>query len=132
MKKYILIVLLLVFGSASYAQRLSLNEDELDLVVLSMNLDGPAMASLEMKQELNLTDAQFAQVQKLNAERFAQLENAEASNLNSYGAKNKKFRTINLQNDRGLETVLTEQQLKQYRELEGRFNMQFLSEHEAD
>ncbi|MFD1188620.1 hypothetical protein, partial [Pontibacter rugosus] len=131
-KKYILIVLLLVFGSASYAQRLSLNEDELDLVVLSMNLDGPAMASLEMKQELNLTDAQFAQVQKLNAERFAQLENAEASNLNSYGAKNKKFRTINLQNDRGLETVLTEQQLKQYRELEGRFNMQFLSEHEAD
>ena len=132
MKKYILLILLVVFGSASYAQRLSLNEDELDLAVLSMNLDGPAMASLEMKQELNLTDAQFAQVQKLNAERFAQLENAETSNLNSYGAKNKKFRTINLQNDRGLETVLTEQQLKQYRELEGRFNMQFLSEHEAD
>ncbi|OKL39569.1 hypothetical protein [Pontibacter flavimaris] len=130
MKKSLLVLVMMLIGSASYAQGLHPTDEGLDLVVLSMELDGAAMASMEMKQELSLTEEQFDQVAQLNNSRYQQLQQAESSFTNDSFSRSKEFRSIQLENDRNLKSVLTPRQLREYQRLEGRLNLQLLTENE--
>ncbi|WP_266205223.1 hypothetical protein [Pontibacter kalidii] len=130
MKKSLLILVMVLIGSASYAQRLHTTDDGLDLVVLSMELDGAAMASMEMKQELSLTEEQFDQVAQLNNSRYQQLQQAEASFSNDPLSRSREFRNIQLKNDLSLKSMLTPKQLRDYQRLEGRLDMQLITENE--
>ncbi len=121
---------MVLIGSASYAQRLHTTDDGLDLVVLSMELDGAAMASMEMKQELSLTEEQFDQVAQLNNSRYQQLQQAEASFSNDPLSRSREFRNIQLKNDLSLKSMLTPKQLRDYQRLEGRLDMQLITENE--
>ena len=123
---------MLIIGSASYAQGLSVTDDKLDMAVLSVELDGAAMASLEMKQELQLTEEQYTQVEYLNALRYQQLQLAEETLADNPSGRTKEFRSIHLKNDRELQTVLNDQQMRQYQMMEGRFAMRFVSENEEE
>lgn len=132
MKKYLLVFVMLILGSASYAQGLSVTDDNLDMAVLSVELDGAAMASLEMKQELQLTEEQYTQIEQLNTLRYQQLQLAEETLANNPSRRTKEFRNIHLQNDRELEAVLNDTQMRQYQMMEGRFAMRFVSENEEE
>lgn len=130
MKKNLLLLILLVTGSASYAQHMKVTDDNLDKIVLSIDLDGLAMANLEMKQELQLTSDQYSQVERLNEERFQRMLEAEQLYAQNDLLRSKTFRTIAVESDQTLKQVLDEQQMRRYLELEGRFNVQFVSENE--
>lgn len=120
--------MMVLIGSASYAQRLHPTDDALDVVVLSMELDGPAMASMEMKQELNLTEEQYNEVAQLNNARYIQLQQAEASFSNDPLSRSREFRSIQLKNDQNLRSVLTPKQLREYQRLENRLDAQLITE----
>lgn len=121
---------MLLIGSASYAQRLHVTDDALDIAVLSMEVDGPAMASMEMRQELNLTEEQYTQVAQLNQSRYQQLQQAEVTFAHDPSMRNREFINIHSKNDKELKAVLTPQQLREYQELEGRMHLQMISEKE--
>ncbi len=108
------------------------SDDGLDQVVLSFDLTGPAMATIEMKQELQLTEEQYAHIERLNAERFTKLEIAEASFARNPDKRASEVKSIHLQSDRSLQAILTEQQLRQYQVLEGRYDIQLISEKEGE
>lgn len=129
MKKSLLILVMVLIGSASYAQRSNSSDDALDLVVLSMELDGPAMASVEMKQELNLTEKQFNEVTKLNQSRYQELQQSETSFSKNPVSRSNEFRNIQLKNDENLKGVLSAKQLREYQKLEGRLDSQLITEH---
>lgn len=121
---------MVLMGTASYAQRSSSADDALDLVVLSMELDGPAMASMEMKQELGLTEEQYHTVDRLNKSRYQQLQQVEANFTHDALARSREFRSVQRQNDENLRSVLTAQQLLKYQKLEGRLDAHLITEHE--
>ncbi|WP_139217744.1 hypothetical protein [Pontibacter chinhatensis] len=130
MKKSLLILVMVLMGTAGYAQRLGSADDGLDIVVLSMELDGPAMASMEMKQELSLTEEQYLMVDKLNKSRYQQLQQVEASFAHDALSRAREFRSVQRQNDENLRSVLTAQQLLKYQKLEGRLDAHLITEHE--
>lgn len=130
MKKYLLVLVLTLIGAASQAQGLGATDDGLDLVVLSMDLDGPAMASMEMKQELSLTEEQFKQVAQLNMSRYQQLQRAEANFTNDLLSRSREFRNIQFDNDQNLKGILSPQQLRSYQKLEGRLDLHLITENE--
>ncbi|MCX2741490.1 hypothetical protein [Pontibacter anaerobius] len=130
MKKSLLILVLVLIGATSYAQRLHPTDDALDMVVLSMEVDGPTMASMEMKEELSLTEQQFNKVTQLNNSRYQQLQQAEASFSTDPQSRSKELRNIQLKNDRNLIGVLTQKQLREYQKLEGRLDSQLITENE--
>lgn len=132
MKKLLLFGFLWFTYSAASAQHIRVTDDGLDLVVLSIDLDGPAMANLEMKQELDLTDEQYAQVELLNNSRYEQLQHAEASYAHDSMLRSKEVKDIHQRNDLSLRQVLSENQLKAYQQLEGRYLSQFISENEGE
>ncbi|WP_276499720.1 hypothetical protein [Pontibacter litorisediminis] len=130
MKKALLILVVVLIGTASYAQRSNTSDDALDLVVLSMELDGPAMASVEMRQELSLSEEQYVEVARLNKGRYQQLQQAEASFSNDPLSRSREFRSIQLKNDQNLRSVLTSKQMRTYQKLEGRLDTQLITENE--
>jgi hypothetical protein len=131
MKKIILLAAI-VFLTAplGYSQRLKITDDELDKKVLAVALDGPAMATTEMKEELQLDAQQVKEVAHLNQERYQQLMRADALYADNPLTRAKQVRTIHQQNDKALSSVLSEQQLHHFLELEGRQNSGFVSEND--
>lgn len=116
-----------VFGAANVqAQFLKKTEDKLNDMVLAVELTGPQMLSLEMKQELNLTEEQLAQIELLNEQHYRHMEEVEAAMVDPL-QRQRKYRDINLQLDKALTGILNEQQLKHFLELEGRQYVRYLS-----
>ncbi|RDV13932.1 hypothetical protein DXT99_16635 [Pontibacter diazotrophicus] len=109
---------------------MSVTDDGLDKVVLAVDLDGLAMANLEMKQELKLTEDQYSKVAALNELRFTKMVEAEHTYAANDVLRSNSVRKINIQCDQTLKEVLDEQQMRQFMELEGRFHMQLVSENE--
>ncbi|MFD2245073.1 hypothetical protein [Pontibacter ruber] len=127
MKKVILSIVSCLFVLGVQAQSSKVTDDKLDKLVLASNLTGAEMISLEMKQELNLTEEQYKQIELLNKQRYEKLMEVEATYAHSPSERTRKFRDVHLQNDKALTGVLSEQQLKQYLELEGRQNVRYIS-----
>ena len=121
---------MLLLGTAGYAQHMSLTDDGLDEVVLAVDMDGPAMANLEMKQVLQLNTEQYSQVERLNEARYQKMLEAEQLYAQNEVLRSKTFRSIAIETDQTLKQVLDEQQMRRYLEMEGRFNTQFVSENE--
>jgi hypothetical protein len=130
MKKFLLVLTILGVGTVAHAQNLRETDDALDKVVLAMNLDGLAMANLEMKQELRLTEEQYTQIERVNEQRFLKMLEAEQQYAGNEILRSKTFRMINAESDQTLKEVLDAQQMKHFLEMEGRFNVQFVSENE--
>ena len=130
MKKHILILVLLAVGAATQAQSLKVTDDKLDKVVLAVSLDGLEMANLEMKQELHLTDEQYSQIEHVNQQRFLKMKEAEQTHADNEVLRSKSFIAIKAETDQSLKEVLDAQQMRQFQELEGRFNVQYVSDNE--
>lgn len=127
MKRILPILILSVFCTVgAQAQMMRDAEEKLDKMVLAFNLTGPEMVSYEMKQELKLSAEQLAQVVVLNEQRYRHMAEAEAIYPDPM-KRQRKFRDINLQLDKELSSILDEQQLKHFLELEGRQNVRYLS-----
>ncbi|MBB6610101.1 hypothetical protein H7F15_03540 [Pontibacter sp. Tf4] len=123
MKFFILIVALGLTASSGFAQRITRGDDGLDKKVLSVEVAGPTLLTLEMTRELNLTEEQQKEVQLLNEQRYQQLQQSEQGDQ-YYLAVQK----VHLQNDKALMKVLKPEQLSRFLELEGRQNMLHLTE----
>ncbi len=93
------------------------------MAVLSLDLEGYEMASIEMKQELNLTQEQYAQVEQLNKQRYEKLKEVHLAERPEEIQKK-----INDTTDTALSTILSEDQLQSYFELEGRRKTQFMTD----
>jgi hypothetical protein len=127
MKRILPILILSVFCTVgAQAQLIKDADDKLDKMVLAFDLTGPEMLSFEMKQELKLSAEQLAQVVILNELRYKHIAEAEAIYPDPL-KRQRKFRDIHLQLDRELSSILDEQQLKHFLELEGRQNVRYLS-----
>ncbi|MBF8962186.1 hypothetical protein I0P70_02915 [Pontibacter sp. FD36] len=126
----ILIILGLTLSTAQ-AQRLKESDDDLDKKVLAINLTGPQMAILEMKRELNLSEEQLMQVELLHEERYQRMAEAEM-NLEDPLKLQRTYREIQIQLDKVLAGILTEKQLKQFLELEGRQHVNLLTGNEEE
>lgn len=122
-----ILVCILVLGAANVQAQLIRETDErLDKLVLAVEVTGPQLLSLEMKQELKLSPEQYARIELLSEQHYRQLADAEV-NLTDPLLKQRKFRDISLELDKALSTILNEQQLKHFLELEGRQNVSYLS-----
>lgn len=132
MKNTLLILFFLALGTTGFAQGMKVTDDNLDKVVLAVELDGVGMANLEMKQELNLSEEQYAKVERANEQRFLKLAEAEQTYAPNDVLRSTSLRKIHVSSDQALKEVLNEQQLRKYLELEGRFHMQLISENEAE
>ncbi|WP_161891181.1 hypothetical protein [Pontibacter russatus] len=130
MKKNLLLLITLLLSTAGYAQHMGLTDDGLDEVLLAIDIEGPAMANLEMKQVLQLDPEQYSQVERLNEARYQKMLEAEQLYAQNEVQRSKTFRSIAIETDQTLKQVLDEQQMRRYLELEGRFNTQFVSENE--
>ena len=129
-----IIPLLLILGltvSIAEAQRLRETDDALDHKVLALSLSGPQMAILEMKRELNLSEEQLMQVELLHKERYQLMAEAE-SNLQDPLELQRAYREIQIQQDKIMTGILTEKQLKQFLELEGRQHINLLTGKEEE
>ncbi|WP_299985743.1 hypothetical protein [uncultured Pontibacter sp.] len=126
----ILIILGLTLSTAQ-AQRLKESDDDLDKKVLAINLTGPQMAILEMKRELNLSEEQLMQVELLHEERYQRMAEAEM-NLEDPLKLQRTYREIQIQLDKVMAGILTEKQLKQFLELEGRQHVNLLTGNEEE
>lgn len=123
-------MLLLTVGMAGHAQRQQSGDNGLDEMVLAVNIAGPAMASLEMKQELELTEAQYAEVEALNAARHARMEKVEQELAVDPEAREQELKAIEKETQYRLQSILSEQQLRQLLLLEGRQEVQFITGNE--
>lgn len=130
MKKVILTTVICLMQIATFSQGLHVTDDRLDKQVLAINLNGPAMSTVEMQRELLLNDAQYTQVTQMNQARYEQLEKAEISFAQDPIQRSRAMRDINLENDKALRQVLTQEQLHHFLELEGRQNARFVSEND--
>ncbi|TPE42531.1 hypothetical protein [Pontibacter mangrovi] len=128
MKKHVLLLAMMLLGATTFAQRTHKADDGLDAVVLSVELDGPAMASMEMKRELNLSEEQYVVVAQLNESRYAQLREAEQSFAANPAQRTQEFRHIHLKTDENLKNVLTPEQLQNYQALEGHTHLHLITE----
>ncbi|TXK46399.1 hypothetical protein FVR03_10975 [Pontibacter qinzhouensis] len=120
MKKNILVGILALISFSGFGQQLKVTDDRLDKAVLSVTLEGYQMASIEMKQELNLTQEQYAKVEQLNKERYQQLKEAQLVQAEKPEEVQKTVSKINSSVDNALTVILSEDQLQNYLELEGR------------
>lgn len=128
MKNTILILFLLLIAQAGIAQRLTKGDDQLDKKVLAVEVSGPALLTLEMKQELKLTQTQKQNVNQLNEVRYQDLLVAESKAELSATERSKVKRSVHLQHDKALREVLSQQQLNRFLELEGRQNAEHLTD----
>ena len=124
---FTILVCVLVLGAANVQAQLIRETDErLDKLVLAVEVTGPQLLSLEMKQELKLSPEQYARIELLSEQHYRQLADAEV-NLRDPLLKQRKFRDISLELDKALSSILNEQQLKHFLELEDRQNVSYLS-----
>jgi len=130
MKKVILSIAVCLMQTVTFSQSLHVTDDGIDKQVLAVKLDGPAMSTIEMQKELLLNKAQLAQVTQMNLTRYEQLEIAGISFAQDPIQLSSAMRNINLENDRVLQQVLTQEQLRHFLELEGRQNARFVSEND--
>lgn len=132
MKRLLLLSILFTFcASIAYAQRLKETDDMLDKQVLAVSLSGPQMALLEMKRELNLTDDQLTQVEKLHEERYQRMVEAESQHTDQLDLQ-LQYKSIQLKLDKILAEILTERQLMHYLELEGRQDIRLMTGKEEE
>ncbi|EJF08069.1 hypothetical protein [Pontibacter sp. BAB1700] len=132
MKRIIPILIILGFTlNTTHAQRLKETDDDLDKKVLAISLTGPQMAILEMKRELNLSEEQLMQVELLHEERYQRMAEAEM-NLEDPLKLQRTYREIQIQLDKVMAGILTEKQLKQFLELEGRQHVNLLTGNEEE
>ncbi|SIQ90652.1 hypothetical protein [Pontibacter lucknowensis] len=132
MKRIIPILIILGFTfNTAHAQRLKETDDDLDKKVLAISLTGPQMAILEMKRELNLSEEQLMQVELLHEERYQRMAEAEM-NLEDPLKLQRTYREIQIQLDKVMAGILTEKQLKQFLELEGRQHVNLLTGNEEE
>lgn len=132
MKKILpFIILLFLWSGIAQAQRTRGADDMLDKQVLLVELTGPQMAMLELQRELKLTEEQVLQLEKLNEDRYQHMTEAESSYDDPLQLQ-LKFREIHVALDKVMASILTEQQLKHYLELEGRQHVQYLSGMEGE
>lgn len=129
MKIYTLILALSLIATTAFSQRIAKGDDSLDKKVLAVDVAGPALLTLEMAKELQLTLPQLKEVEELNKQRYEQLQ---ASELTADLRHDVALQKVHLQNDKALKQVLTSDQLKRFLELEGRQNAQQLSELDID
>ncbi|RAU81996.1 hypothetical protein [Pontibacter arcticus] len=128
MKHILLISLALLFATAGSAQGLKVTDDGLDKMVLAVELDGVQMANLEMKEELKLDHNQLAQIAELNVAKYKLIEEAEQEFSSDPILLSKTIYRIKMETDKAFTSVLSDNQLRQYLELEGRNNIRFVSE----
>lgn len=129
MKRIILLVFATCWCTIASAQLLKLNEDAvLDSKVLEVQLDGPAMAALELQNELNLTKAQYEQVVLLNQMRYKQILAAEEAYREDALLRSKTIYAIHMETDKALGALLDPKQKRLYLELEGLQQMRFVSD----
>ena len=125
MKIYTIILALSLISTAGFSQRITKGDDSLDKKVLAVDVAGPALLTLEMVKELQLTLPQQQEVEELNKLRYEQLQASEQTTNFRHDVA---LQQVHLQNDKALKQVLTSDQLKRFLELEGRQNAQQLSE----
>ncbi len=119
MKSLLFILAFLLTTTAGFSQRITRGDDGLDKKVLSVEVSGPELLTLEMVKELQLTEPQQQEVKALNEQRYLQLQQtAQATELQK----------IHLQNDKALTRILTSEQFRRFMELEGRQHATHLSE----
>lgn len=128
MKHILLFSLALLFATAGSAQGLKVTDDGLDKMVLAVELDGVQMANLEMKEELKLDHNQLAQIAELNVAKYKLIEEAEQEFSSDPILLSKTIYRIKMETDKAFTSVLSDNQLRQYLELEGRNNIRFVSE----
>lgn len=117
MKIYILTLALGLITVTGFSQRITKGDDSLDKKVLAVDVTGPALLTLEMARELQLTQTQQQEVMQLNEQRYKQLLETEQTAMNGGDGNVQK---VHLQNDRALTKILTAEQLRRFLELEGR------------
>lgn len=125
MKSLLLILVLGLLTTTGFAQRITKADDALDKKVLAMEVEGPALLTLEMTRELNLSEAQQKEVQLLNQQRYEQLY---ASELTELDMRMLAVQRVHLNNDKALMKILNPDQVRKFLELEGRQNMLHLTE----
>lgn len=128
MKRFLLIIMIGCLATSSFAQRLKKSDDALDKKVLAVEVEGAKLATLEMEKELNLNSEQQQEVEVLNKVLYEQLLTAGNTFGSNMLQQASMVRNIQLQNDKALKRILTEEQLKKYLELEGRQHATHLSE----
>ena len=126
MKKNILAGLLILLAFSGYGQQLRTTDDSLDKAVLSVDLEGHEMASIEMKQELQLTQDQYRKVEQLNRQRYQRMK--EAQIISRPEEVEQYFYEIKASTENELTGILSESQLQRYLKLEGRENEKYVSE----
>jgi hypothetical protein len=126
MKTYILTLALGLITTAGFTQRITKGDDGLDKKVLEVQVTGPALLTLEMERELQLTAQQQQEVKQLNELRYQQL--LETEKTASAVSSDQMIQKVHLQNDKALTKVLSSEQLRRFLELEGRQHAQHLSE----
>lgn len=131
--KHILPLLVLLLASLSgYSQGMSVTDDELDLAVLSMEMDGAEMASFELKQELQLSEEQYAQVKAHYTACYTSMEQAEQQYTNQPLLRLQQIRKIKLNNDTQLRAMLNDEQLQKLYEWQGSFSQPYVSENKGE
>ncbi len=130
MKNILLLLGICLLHTAAYAQSSLKTNDWLDKHVLSVNVSGAEMATVEMKKELQLTALQLEQIAQMNLALYEQIEQKGVSAIQDPLERSKALRTLQLENDNALVQVLSPQQLRDYLELEGRQNLRYVSDSE--
>ncbi|MEJ8755427.1 hypothetical protein WG947_00345 [Pontibacter sp. H259] len=125
MKIYTFIFAFLLITTAGFSQRITRGDDSLDKKVLAVDVAGPALLTLEMVRELNLTEPQQKEVEELNQQRYQQLMQTDQVAQVSRDMVQQK---VHQQNDKALKTILSPEQLKRFLELEGRQHAEHLTE----
>ncbi|MBC5773264.1 hypothetical protein H8S95_04240 [Pontibacter sp. KCTC 32443] len=125
MKIYTLILVLALISTTGFSQRYTKGDDSLDKKVLAVEVTGPALLTMEMIKELQLTVPQQKEVEELNQQRYQQLMETE---LTAEARRDLVLQKVHLQNDKALKQVLSSEQLRRFLELEGRQNAEYLSE----
>lgn len=126
MKIHILTLAIGLITTAGFAQRITKGDDSLDKKVLDVQVTGPALLTLEMERELQLTIPQRVEVKQLNEQRYQQLLETEKAAV--AGPNDKIIQKVHLQNDKALTKVLSSEQFRRFLELEGRQHAQQLTE----
>lgn len=114
--------------TCAQAQHLRVTDDALDKQVLTVTIEGAALLTFEMQQELGLNPEQQAKVGLLNTERYRQIQEMEQLYKEDALLRSKAIFGVHLKNDKALEEVLTQEQLLHYLALEGRATLPYVSE----
>ncbi|GAB3196042.1 hypothetical protein ABID22_001701 [Pontibacter aydingkolensis] len=128
MKRILLLTFAATICTFATAQRLKLTDDALDKHVLEVNINGQAMAALELQAELNLTQEQYKLAMQLNQKRYEQIAEAEEVYQADNILRSKAIYSINLEADKSIGAILDPKQLRAFLELEGQRQLRLVSD----